>query len=146
MLPIVEDYFRDIYHTSYPFNIDQVVQLVEPKVTRAMNNILLLPYTAEEVRTALFQMNPSKAPGPDGMNAFFFHKFWHIVSPDIIKAILDFLNSSHILKSINYTHLALIPKTKSPDHMTQFRPIGLCNVIYKIISKVLANRLKISSS
>lgn len=72
MLPIVEDYFRDIYHTSYPFNIDQVVQLVEPKVTRAMNNILLLPYTVEEVRTALFQMNPSKAPGPDGMNAFFF--------------------------------------------------------------------------
>ena len=55
MLPIVEDYFRDIYHTSYPFNIDQVVQLVEPKVTRAMNNILLLPYTAEEVALLCFK-------------------------------------------------------------------------------------------
>ena len=142
MLPIVEDYFRDIYHTSYPSNIDQVVQLVEPKVTRAMNNILLLRYTVEEVRTALFQMNPSKAPGPDGINAFFFQKFWHIVSPDIIKVVLYFLNSGHILKSINYTHLALISKTKSLDHMMQFRPISLCNVIYKNISKVLANRLK----
>jgi hypothetical protein len=142
MVQIVEDYFRGIYHTSSPSNIDQVVQLVETKVTTDMNNTLLLPFAGEEMRTALFQMNQSKAPGSDGMNAFFYQKFWHIVGNDVTTAVLDFLNSGQLLKSINYTHISIIPKIKSPHHMTQFRPISLCNVLYKLISKVLANRFK----
>ena len=76
------------------------------------------------------------------MNAFFYQKFWHIVGDDVTTAVLDFLNSGQLLKSVNYTHISLIPKIKSPDHMTQFRPISLCNVLYKLISKVLANRFK----
>jgi hypothetical protein len=73
---------------------------------------------------------------------FIKKKIWHIVGSDITQAILDFLHSGQMLKSVNYTHIALIPKIKSPDLMSQFRPISLCNVIYKIISKVLANRFK----
>lgn len=118
MVQVVEDYFRGIYHTSSLSIIDQVVQLVETKVTTDMNNTLLLPFIGEEVRTALFQMNPSKALGPDGMNAFFYQKFWHIVGNDVTTAVLDFLNSGQLLKSINYTHISLIPKIKSSDHMT----------------------------
>lgn len=62
---------------------------------------------------------------------------------DVTNCVLNFLNGGSFLESINYTYIVLIPKIKKPLEITQFRPISLCNVIYKIISKVLANRLKI---
>ena len=76
------------------------------------------------------------------MNAFFYQKFWHIVGNDVSSVVLDFLNFGNMIPEINYTYIVLIPKVKSPEKMIDFRPISLCNVIYKIISKVLANRLK----
>ena len=107
-----------------------------------MKEELSRPYSVEEVKVVLFQMGPTKVPGPDGMNALFYQKFWHIVGNDVSSAVLDFLNSGIKIPEINYTHIVLIPKVKSLEKMTDFRPISLCNVIYKIISKVVANRLK----
>ena len=87
-------------------------------------------------------MGPTKSPGPDGMNALFYQKFWHVVGESIVIAVLDFLNNGNMLPNINHTNIVLIPKVKNPKRMSEFRPRSLCNVIYKIISKVLANRLK----
>ena len=91
----------------------------------------------------MFQMGPTKAPRPNGMNALFYQKFWHIVGNEVTNAVLDFLHSGNMEPDINYTHIVLIPKVKKPEKMADFRLISLCNVIYKIISKVLANRLKL---
>ena len=60
----------------------------------------------------------------------------------VIIDVLDFLNNGNMLPNINHTNIVLIPKVKNPKRMSEFRPISLCNVIYKIISKVLAYRLK----
>ena len=112
-------------------------------VTPNTNADLMRPFTHDEVKIALFQMHPSKAPSPDGMTALFFQKYWHLVGFDVSHAVLDFLNSGRMLGCINFTHIVLIPKVKNPQYMSQFRPISLCNVIYKIISKVLVNRMKV---
>ena len=87
-------------------------------------------------------MQPNKSPGPDGMPSYFFQKFWQIVKSDIVHAVQSFFHSGHILKSINETLISLIPKTENPTTITEFRPISLCNIIYKIISKVLTSRFK----
>jgi hypothetical protein len=73
----------------------------------------------------------------------FFQKFWYIVGTDTVNDVLYALNSGEILKSINYTHIALIPKIKSLVTMSHIRPIGLRNVIYKLVSNVLTNKLKL---
>ena len=88
-------------------------------------------------------MRPTKTLRPDGMNAFFYQKFWHVVGDSVVTTVLDYLNSGIMLPAVNHTHIVMIPKVKSPEKMFDFRPISLCNVIYKIISKVLANRLKL---
>ena len=76
------------------------------------------------------------------MNALFYQKFWHVVGDSVTVIVLDFLNSGNMVPDINHTNIVLIPKVKNPEKISDFRPISLRNVIYKIISKVLANRLK----
>ena len=87
-------------------------------------------------------MGPTKAPRLDGTNALFYQKFWHVVSDNVVTAVLDYLNSSIMIPGISHTNIVLIPKVKTPEKMSDFRPISLCNVIYKSISKALANPLK----
>ena len=73
---------------------------------------------------------------------FFYQKYWEIIGPDVIECVLSVLNSGVLPCGINETYICLIPKVHSPQKITEFRPISLCNVVYKIISKMLANRLK----
>ena len=108
-----------------------------------MTHQLLQPYTLEEIKRALFQMHSSKSLGPDGMSPFFFQKYWHIVGNDVVRAILSVLNSSHLLHKMNYTHIILIPKKKELQYISDYRPISLGNVISRLFSKFLANRIKL---
>jgi hypothetical protein len=139
---IAIEYFAGLFTSSQPHAIDEVVQEADWVVMQGMNDRLMSPFTHEEVRKALFQMHPSKAPGPDGMSALFFQKYWHVIGTDISIAVLDFLNFGRMLGSVNFTHIVVIPKVANPERITQFRPISLCNVLYKIASKVLVNKMK----
>lgn len=115
---------------------------VKTLVTNDMNNMLIAEYTREEVRKALFQIGDMKAPGPDGLHAVFFKRFWHILGGELTDEVLDAINNRKIPTGWNSTNIVLLPKVESPEVITQYRPISLCNVVYKIISKMLANRLK----
>ena len=104
-----------------------------------MNEELLKPFTKEEVDCALHQVAPLKAPGLDGFPAGFFQHHWAIRGEKVDQFVIDILNSGSMPPHLNMTHIALIPKVKSLTCVIDFRPIGLCNVVYKLVSKVLAN-------
>ncbi|KAL5770257.1 hypothetical protein ACOSP7_014411 [Xanthoceras sorbifolium] len=87
-------------------------------------------------------MAPSKAPGVDSFNTGFYQRFWDVVSKSVIEMCLGILNGFRSMKEINHTLIVLIPKVERAVKIGKFRPISLCNVIYKIVSKVLANRLR----
>uniref|UniRef100_A0A2N9IFV5 Reverse transcriptase domain-containing protein n=1 Tax=Fagus sylvatica TaxID=28930 RepID=A0A2N9IFV5_FAGSY len=142
MADVASHYFENIFCSAHPHRMLATLEAVEPVVCDIWNQQLVDSFTAKEVKRALFDMHPSKAPGPDGMSSFFFKKFWRIVGPSLTSAVLSVLNSNHLLQKVNHTHIVLIPKKKNLDKMGNYRPISLCNVIYKLISKVLANRLK----
>ena len=107
-----------------------------------MNAKLVRPYSMEEADIAIKQMAPLKAPRPGGMPPLFYQSFWQHIGLEVTEAMLSCLNSSTLLKSINHTYITLIPKVSNPKNVSEFRPINLCNVIYKIISKVISNHLK----
>jgi hypothetical protein len=102
----------------------------------------LAPFTVEDVKKVAFSIGDLKAPGPDGFHAIFYKKFWGICGEEITSEILQALNTGVIPEGWNDTTVVLIPKVEDPEFITQFRPISLCNVIYKIISKMLTLRLK----
>ena len=87
-------------------------------------------------------MAPMKAPEPDGMLPLFFQHFWPMIEGDVTHSVLSWLNSSTLPNLLNHTFITLIPKKKNPSLVSDYHPISLCNVLYKIFAKVLANRLK----
>jgi hypothetical protein len=139
---LMESYSHTLFTTSNSQHMEQVLESVKRRVTPDINYQLCLPFSGLEVYQAVFQMHPSKSSGPDDMSCFFFQTFWHNVGEDVIAAVLSVLNSGYFFQKINFTYIVLIPKIPNPRTVADFRPISLCNVVYKIISKVLANRLK----
>ncbi|KAG7599040.1 Reverse transcriptase domain [Arabidopsis suecica] len=136
------DYFKDLFTTSDPQEFHSVLQDVPNMISEDMNQKLTREISPEEVKKALFSLHPDKAPGPDGMTAFFYQKLWDLIGQDLIKLVQNFHSSGSFDNRLNETNICLIPKTDRPRKMTEFRPISLCNVGYKVISKVLSLRLK----
>ncbi|XP_045822393.1 uncharacterized protein LOC123915300 [Trifolium pratense] len=96
----------------------------------------------ESNQDAMFSMQPDKCPGPDGFNPGFFQHFWHLCGQDIFDECCKWLTTGSFPSTLTLTNIALIPKGDSQVSMKDWRPISLCNVIYKLVAKVLANRLK----
>jgi hypothetical protein len=88
-----------------------------------------------------FSMNKGKAPGPDGFLAGFYHKAWPVIGEDVTDAILEFFSTGKLLKEVNATIITLVPKKSNPEIMGDYSPISCCNLVYKCITKILANRL-----
>ena len=139
---IVVEYYNNLFTSSSPSDFSELLQAIQPKVTLLMNQMLLKPFKGEEVRVALKQMYPLKAPGLDGMPPLFFQHFQSTCGEVVTNTVLNFLNSGIYPPNFNDTNIVLIPKFKEPKLVIDYRPISLCNVIYKMASKAIANRLK----
>ena len=94
------------------------------------------------MKNAIKQMYPLKSPRQDGMPPLFYQHFWPKIGGVVTSTVLAFLNLGIIPPNFNHTHIVLIPKCKEPKTVTHYRPISLCNVVYKIASKAITNRLK----
>ncbi|GLT66646.1 hypothetical protein SLA2020_390010 [Shorea laevis] len=136
------NYFQSLYTSASPSGIEDSLGEVQHRVTAEMNASLLQEFTSDEVHIALSQMHPLKSPGPDGFSVSFYQRHWATVGREVCAAVLSFLNSGNLDAELNSTFIALIPKVSPSTKVTEFRSISLCNVLYKLIAKVLANRLK----
>ena len=105
-------------------------------------HILNSRVTHEEIKNALFSIDDSKAPGPDGFSSLFFKRAWNIVGNEVSDAVEYFFKTGCMLREINCTIIALVLKGPNPSSMHDYRPISCCNTIYKCISKIIAVRIK----
>lgn len=139
---VIEEYFSQLFTSS---NVDgklsdrEVVQ----QVSSTDNETLIAPITPKELKDAVFSMHPDKSPGPDGFNPTFFQAFWNVVGRDVIKFCQEFLTTGQLPEQVNHSLVCLIPKVKTPQTVADLRPISLCNVLVRILSKVMSNRLKL---
>jgi hypothetical protein len=121
----------------------QLLEAMHPRITADMNAFLLREFTEEEVKNALDSIGDLKAPGPDGMPSVFYKNIWDVVGRKMTAEVLHVLRGNKLPDGWNDTVISLIPKTDHPKHVIDLRPISLCNVTYKVVSKVLAGRLRV---
>ncbi|GJT08973.1 hypothetical protein Tco_0843435 [Tanacetum coccineum] len=125
--------------TVTPLNVSNLFQ----KCLNEMDVVeMICSVSDKEIKDAVFLMENDKSPGPDGFTAAFFKEAWDIIDTDVINVIREFFVNGKLLKEINHTIIALIPKVASPARVNDFRPISCCNVLFKCITKILSNRIK----
>lgn len=134
-------YFKKIFGTSHhsPVTADWSVLYPQEQPTQAQ---LTDPFSEEESKAAVFDLGSDKAPGPDGFPVFFFQHFWDLIKQDLIDIFNDPHQGDLDYKHINSALIVIIPKKHGASSPQEFRPISLLNSSYKIVSKVLSNRLK----
>ncbi|KAL0383830.1 UNVERIFIED_CONTAM: Retrovirus-related Pol polyprotein from type-2 retrotransposable element R2DM [Sesamum latifolium] len=103
---------------------------------------LLVPVTSDEIKQAVFDIDETKAPGPNGYSSGFFKAAWPIVGREVTRAIMDFFVTGRLLKQVNSTLISLIPKISNPTVVAEFRPMSCCNVLYKVITKILVQGMR----
>jgi hypothetical protein len=128
-------FYQKLFTTEGTQGAKECLEATEQRVPPAMNEALLKEFTMEDVDVALSQMHQLKSPGPNGFSACFYQRSWDTVRTEVGKAMLDFVNFGIFYHSINTTHIVLIPKKKNPSRVTDYRPISLCNVLYKLMAK-----------
>ncbi|PNX80406.1 cysteine-rich receptor-like protein kinase, partial [Trifolium pratense] len=112
------------------------------KLTNDDNDLLLEPFSEEEVREIIWSCDGNKSPGPDGFNLNFLKFCWPIVKSDVMAFLSEFHSNAVLPKALTSSFLTLVPKKDHPQDLFDYRPICLIGCLYKILSKLLASRLK----
>jgi hypothetical protein len=131
-----------VYQSTQPDIPFQLEGLISPCVTEAENESLSQIPEANEIKDVVWNMHPPKAPGLDGFSGIFFKKYWSIVGDQVVAAVQSFFRDGWLLRNVNHTYITLIPKKQGACNFNHFRSISLCNFYYKIISKIIVNRMR----
>ena len=127
--PIDYDSLRNKLVYEEKMNTDELFSIVNPP-------------SNSEIKSALFAMKPLKAPGSDGFHPIFFQAKWETISDHVCDEIRDWFRNREIPESLGHALICLIPKQDPPETVKHLRPISLCNTLYKLVTKILVNRLK----
>ncbi|CAA7046646.1 unnamed protein product [Microthlaspi erraticum] len=142
----VQSYYEGIYNNlkgDYnPFLPIILDRIITHHCSLAQQMVLKRVVSSDCITTSLFKMPLNKTPGPDGFPVEFFKASWAIIGPEVICTVKEFFASAFMPKSLNSTNLVLIPKRRGADELQDFRPISCLNTLYKLITRLISDRLK----
>jgi ribonuclease HI len=138
----IVNFYKNLFCSNFVLQDSLLAEeVIPPLVTNDINALMTVFPSHSEIKSAVFALNKDSAPGPDGFGAFFYQHFWEIVKHDVVNAVLQFFTSSWILPGFNSNIIALLPKSPEASSIDQYRPIAMANFKFKIISKIIADRL-----
>ena len=140
----VKNGYSDIYTTSFS-SVPALPPRISPwqaRLSEEEKDSINGEVLEEEIKAALWSLKAFKAPGPDGLHAGFFQRFWLTVGCSVINEVEKVFADRRVSDYLNTTHIALIPKIQGPETLNNYRPISLCNTMYKIVLKIIVARLK----
>lgn len=139
------DYYSNVWSVDNQLSFRDLLNALSAnhnRISKLNCTSFLKLVTKSEVYRTLCSFPSGKSPGPNCLNVDFYRFFWHDVGNHFFDAINHFFHSSTLPNSWSNTYLALIPKHDKPKIVTDYRPISLCNVCYKVITKIMADRLR----
>jgi hypothetical protein len=139
----IQQEFVDLFSTSHlhpPSGF--CLPMWAPRISDQEALSLTAHVDANDVKRSLWSLKAFKAPGPNGLHPGFFQKCWPIVGDSVVKEVRQIFSTGRMPEYLNRTLISLIPKCLGPETLSQFRPISLCNTVYKIVIKIIVSRLR----
>ncbi|PKU59156.1 putative mitochondrial protein [Dendrobium catenatum] len=136
------EHFQTLFNATENFGNHSTSSPVGNMVPSSLTDSLVEPFSDMDIKAVVFAGKPDSAPGPDGFSFSFYQQAWHIIGYKVCSAVRHFFTTGVMPKGAKATAISLIPKGSHAVNISDFRPISLCNVFYKIVAKLIANRLK----
>lgn len=114
-------YFKELFTRDPSLTPDNLLSMIQEKVTGGMNDGLCKDFLDKEISDALFQIGPLKAPGVDGFSACFYQRNWDVLKVEVINVVKLFFATGRMPEGVNDTAIVVIPKTDTPETMREFR-------------------------
>lgn len=134
-------HFKELYKSDHPRIPQTIRDLGGNYLSQEENLELMRVPSLEEIKYVIWNLHPLKSPGSDGFLGIFFRSYWRIVMDKVVNFTQECFRLKRIPYLVNNTFIVLIPKVNHPQNFNHFRPISLCNFTYKIVAKIIAQRL-----
>lgn len=135
-------YYKNLFHEDLVSRVIHDTRSSFPPIDQNFKDSLTTPVSQQEIKVAIYNIGAFKAPGEDGYPALFYQKNWELLGLSVSSFIISAWENPNMLQQVHNALLVLIPKLEHPEFINQFRPVALCNVIYKCFTNILVNRIK----
>lgn len=138
----IKGFFKSQFGKKEANMVEMPTDLFESRLDEAEGELLTREFSEEEIKEAIWDCDNSKSPGPDGFGLDFFKHSWETIKEDLIRFFAEFHVNGKLVRGLNSSFVALIPKREGGHNLNHYRPISLIGSTYKILAKVLARRMK----